>query len=169
MGREIRRVPKDWEHPKREDGDYIPLEKGPFSKVLSDWREDRDQWEKGLRRRWGFGDNPDTWIPIEGDMEFDDWVGGLPSPEEYMPEFAPGAATHLMMYEDCSEGTPISPAFATSEELARWLADNNASSFGSMTASYDQWLATIKVGSAISAVFDSKGFRSGVELNGDNK
>jgi len=49
-----------------------------------------------------------------------------------------------MMYETCTEGTPISPAFATPEELARWLADNEASAFGGMTASYEGWLRTIK-------------------------
>lgn len=42
-----------------------------------------------------------------------------------------------MIYETCSEGSPISPAFETPEELARWLTDN---SFGSMTATYEQWL-----------------------------
>jgi len=49
-----------------------------------------------------------------------------------------------MMYENTSEGTPISPPFETPEELARWLADNNASAFGGMTATYEQWLATCK-------------------------
>ena len=48
------------------------------------------------------------------------------------------------MYEDTSEGTPISPAFETPEELATWLAENKASSFADFTASYDAWLNIIK-------------------------
>jgi hypothetical protein len=69
-----------------------------------------------------------------------------------------------MMYETTSEGTPISPAFATPEELAHWLDDNDASSFAGMTASYEAWLATIKRGSAPSAIFTPQiGMISGVE------
>jgi len=71
-----------------------------------------------------------------------------------------------MMYETTSEGTPISPAFATPEELAQWLADNGASSFGSSTASYESWLRVAKGGWAPSAIMDQNGLRSGVEALG---
>lgn len=68
-----------------------------------------------------------------------------------------------MMYENTSEGTPISPVFETPEALARWLADNNASAFGGMGATYEQWLATCREGFAPSAVFSpSTGMISGV-------
>ena len=164
MGREIRMVPEGWEHPKKADGNYKPLMGYKFSKCLMEWEEDRDQWLKGLRRKWNI-EGPDSWVPIEADDYFSDYVNDKPNPEDYMPEFQEGTANHYMMYEDTSEGTPISPSFATPEELARWLADNGASSFGSMTASYEDWLATIKIGSAPSAVFDAKGFRSGVEAS----
>lgn len=93
----------------------------------------------------------------------------LPEDDELMPVFPEGSATQFMMYETWTEGTPISPSFSTPEELARWLADNGASSFGSMTASYDQWLATIREGSAYSMIADSKGMRSGVEFNAEDK
>ena len=61
--------------------------------------------------------------------------------------------THVQMYETSSgimlgdgprgRGTPISPEFATPEELARWLTDNRASWHGSRGGSYEQWLAVI--------------------------
>jgi hypothetical protein len=77
------------------------------------------------------------------------------------------------MYEDTSEGTPFSPAFATPEELARWLADTGASAFGDMTATYEQWLRTCKSGWAICAVLDGNKMMSGVEamvsLTGNTK
>jgi len=36
--------------------------------------------------------------------------------------------------------------FTTPKELARWLEDNNASSFGSSTTTYDEWLKFIEKG-----------------------
>lgn len=48
------------------------------------------------------------------------------------------------LWSTTSEGSPMSPVFATPEELARWLAVTGASKFGSTTASYDEWLAIIK-------------------------
>jgi len=72
------------------------------------------------------------------------------------------------MWETTSEGSPISPVFATPEELARWLADNGASTFGNNTATYDQWLAMVQSGWAMSAMFvPGKGVISGVEAVAD--
>lgn len=48
-----------------------------------------------------------------------------------------------MMYENTTEGTPISPAFFSAEELAHWLEDNGASWFGDQLASYAAWLLVI--------------------------
>lgn len=161
MGREIRMVPKGWEHPKNEKG-YIPLMGGPYSERVKSWDEENAQWQKGLRSNYEGG-----WQPKEEkykDMPFEEWDGARPVKEEYMPEWAPGEATMLMMYEDTSEGTPISPAFETPEELAHWLADNGASAFGDMTATYEEWLNTCKAGYAVGMVMDSKGLRSGVAL-----
>ena len=87
-----------------------------------------------------------------------------PDPADYMPEFPEGEATGWCMYETTSEGTPISPVFETPEELARWLADTGASSFGSSTATYEQWLSMIRAGWAPSAVATSEGVSSGVEF-----
>jgi hypothetical protein len=69
------------------------------------------------------------------------------------------------MWETTSKGSPMSPVFATPEELAKWLSDSGASSFGSDTATYDQWLAMIGAGWAMSAVNmnDGRGLISGVE------
>jgi len=68
------------------------------------------------------------------------------------------------LWETTSEGSPMSPVFSTPEELAEWLEFNKASSFGSMTCSYDQWLDFIRgPGWAPSAIFTpEEGLRSGV-------
>lgn len=68
------------------------------------------------------------------------------------------------MWENVSEGSPISPVFETPEELARWLTDEEASSFADRTATYEQWLRMIKGrGFASSAVLGLEGLKSGVE------
>ena len=160
MGREVRRVPAGWQHPKNEEGQYIALLAADYEADLKDWMEQKQHWDAGERSDFEGG-----WTPRVGEeltMPFHRWHGQCPDREEYMPIFPPGTATHLMMYETTSEGTPISPAFATPEELAHWLADNGASAFGDMTATYEEWLATCKRGSAVSAVLSDNGMESGV-------
>lgn len=70
------------------------------------------------------------------------------------------------MWETTSEGSPISPVFDTPEELAKWLADTNASAFGGQGASYESWLKMITSASgyAVSAMYSpATGIQSGVE------
>jgi hypothetical protein len=81
-----------------------------------------------------------------------------------MPAWPAHLRTHFQMYENTTEGTPISRPFATAEELARWLADHGASASGARMASYEQWLATIRDGSAPTFYASAAtGFISGVE------
>lgn len=137
MGREVRRVPANWQHPTDAHGALIPMHaRFPY---------DDDEIREGIADGWLTGEPPYYGIPV-------------------MPGWSDAERTHWQMYETCSEGTPISPAFATPEELAWWLADSGASAFGNMTASYSAWLATLRSGSAISAVVTSDGhLMSGVE------
>jgi hypothetical protein len=86
---------------------------------------------------------------------------------ESWKKFDPPAGKGWQMWETVSEGSPMSPVFSTAEELAHWLADNGASSFGHMTATYEQWLATIKSGSAVSAVMENGVMKSGVEAGAE--
>ena len=143
MGREIRMVPPGWEHPKDKRGKFIPLLKMTAGEY--------DAEAKAFKRR-DFSVMPSYFRPEYFDGTFEDWAGRR-QPTRRMPDFPAGTATHWMMYESTSEGTPISPAFATAEELARWLADTGASAMGSMTATYEQWLATCRAGWAPSAIF----------------
>ena len=117
MSREIRKVPANWQHPKNERGGFIPL--------YADFPYDGGDIAEGLRDGWLDASEPNYGLDV-------------------MPEWTAEEATHFMMYETCSEGTPISPAFATIEELAHYLADTGASAFGSQTADYDHWLRICK-------------------------
>lgn len=145
MGREVRKVRADWKHPRDErTGHHKPLFDG------ADYERRKNGWLATLAER--------------GLQETLEWEGNPPNQDDYMPDWPEAERTHYMMYEDTSEGTPISPAFATPEELARWLADNGASAFGSDTATYEQWLRVCNGGFAPSMVMDSNGIRSGVAL-----
>jgi hypothetical protein len=135
MGREVRRVPANWEHPKR-DGKHIPMH--------AHMKYSADEILEGLRDGWLKDEPPNYGLDI-------------------MPQWPDAERTHLQMYEDCSEGTPISPVMSTAEELARWLADNKASAFAGMTASYEAWLDTIRRGWAVFAANRNGRLESGVE------
>jgi len=141
MGREVRRVPATWEHPK-EDGRYKPL--------LEGYAAAKAEFEAKYKS--------------EGLQAALDYFGQAPNQDDYMPDWTEDEKTHFQMYETCSEGTPISPVMATPEELAHWLADNGASAFGSMTANYESWLRVCNGGYAPSAVVTDGVLKSGVEL-----
>ncbi len=131
MGREVRRVPPDWKHP----------EDRALYDTLRKRREELEQWERGLMPDYRGG-----WVKRTGlyaSMKAKDYFGSC-NKRDFMPDWPVEKCTHYQMYENTTEGTPISPVMSSPEELARWLADNNASAFGGMTASYEGWLATIK-------------------------
>jgi len=84
---------------------------------------------------------------------------GCPAFKKYNPPEGVG----FQLWETTSEGSPMSPVFDTPESLAEWLEANKVSSFASFTCSYDQWLDFIRgPGWATSAILDKNGFRSGV-------
>jgi hypothetical protein len=87
---------------------------------------------------------------------------------EAWQEFEPPAGDGWQMWESTSEGSPISPVCATAEALAQWLADHGASAFGRMTASYEEWLAMIGVGSSVASMVQGPtGALSGVAAVSD--
>ncbi len=158
MGREVRRVPAGWEHPRNERGFFIPLCDG-FGERVKEWDEGSAAWERG--------ESPSPALdPACPDTTYEDWDGPRPREEEYMPDWPDEERTHFMMYENVTEGTPISPAFATPEELARWLADSQASAFAGRGARYEQWLRVARGGYAPSCVLSPAGLQSGVEALG---
>ncbi len=72
--------------------------------------------------------------------------GTLPHPNEAIrklheewKEYEPPAGAGYQLWETCSEGSPISPVFASAEELADWCAEN-ATIFASEKTSRENWL-----------------------------
>jgi len=166
MGREIRMVPKDWEHPtyinEYRGEEARPMFNESFKAACAEWDESK--------RKWDNREDPYAKDEHYEKYTFEEWHGERPdNPDYYMPDWPADERTHLMMYENTSEGTPLSPAFETPEELARWLAGNGASSFGSFTASYEEWLTVCRGGWAPSGGIQDGEMMGGVELMHKNK
>lgn len=133
MGREARRVPANWQHPKDNlHGHFIGLHGGSYAERAKEWDEENAKWERG--------EFPDDADEGHRSRPYDQWDGPRPLSSDYMPDWPEAERTHIMMYETTSEGTPISPAFATPEELARWLTDTEAGYFADWPAPYHRWL-----------------------------
>lgn len=136
MGREVRRVPADWEHPKRDNGHYRPM----FDKS---YRVASEEWIAGMMK-WEAGDKPDSAGEI-GCRYYWEWYGAPPDADEgtYRErEWTPEEATHYQLYETTSEGTPISPIFDNLDDLCMWAAEN-ATTFASWKATKNEWRAML--------------------------
>lgn len=125
MGREIRRVIPNWEHPKKEypnhqtmrmEEGYQPLYDRCYREAADEWRREFAEWEGGERAA--------HFEESGTDYEFWDWNGMPPDKNYYRPEWKPEEMTWFQVYETVSEGTPVTPAFATQEELADYLVAN---------------------------------------------
>ena len=135
LSRAVRRVPLGWEHPTDARG-FVPLHDG-FAERVAAWDRDRAAWDRGER--------PDYARRGES-MTFEEWDGPRPQACDYMPEF--DAPDGLCMYEEITEGTPISAVYPDTDEgrdaMARELA---ASPGGIARLSVDEWREIIDGGS----------------------
>lgn len=66
------------------------------------------------------------------------------------------------VWEDVSEGSPISPVFKTKEELAKYMTDNTKENDVNYGATYEDWLTFIKVKYAPSFHYVNGTFKGGV-------
>ncbi len=111
MGREIRMVIPNWEHPKKEDGRYEPLYDKGFDSAFWEWAREYELWKKGKH-------------PQQEDYPYWEYAGGPPDPECCRPDWTEKDATWVQMYETVSEGTPVTPPFATKDELVNYLVEH---------------------------------------------
>jgi hypothetical protein len=119
MSREIRRVPPNWEHPTIQEYGKPrdqPMFDENFDDAFARWLNDfariraddltnaeREYWPRGLL----------------------DWLADYspPNPAYYRP-WKDEEATWWQLWQTVSEGSPVSPPFATKEELANYLAEH---------------------------------------------
>jgi len=127
MGREIRRVPPNWEHPKENvynyrgapEERYIPLYNSSYIESLNDWIKEHTEWENGTHKT--LVEEPEY---KENYPHYASYGGNPPSIESYRPEWKSEEMTWYQVYETVSEGTPVTPPFETKEELVNYLVEN---------------------------------------------
>lgn len=122
MGREIRRVPPNWEHPQR-DPEHDKYRHGGYQPMYDERFEDRfDRWLSDFDRiRAGNLDDLERECYPRG---LADWLldDGAPHDPAYYRPWSDDEATWYQAWETVSEGTPVSPPFATQDELIDYLA-----------------------------------------------
>jgi hypothetical protein len=127
MGREIRKVPGDWQHPRWTKDDCLREELIGKLRPIHD--EDYDtaaqEWIVNLKL-WDAGTHPDQQGKDRQEWKYYwDWDGGPPAKDCYRErKWTEAEATHFVVYETVSEGTPVTPAFATAQALIDHLVLN---------------------------------------------
>ena len=178
MGREIRRVPKGWEHPQNEYCKHFGgIEKahnryykpGDFSygkcfKPLydQDIEASAKEWIEGLNL-WLRGEHPDQ--KDGGASEFKyywEWAGNPPNPEFYRPAWKPEEMTCYQIYETVSEGTPVSPVFETLDQMRDWLIEQGYSEAVANGFVKDGWVPSM-------IYSPQTGVVSGIDISGLDK
>lgn len=138
MAYEIRKVPAQWQHPKDENGEYVGLfESSRFKRDTQRWDEENDMWSKGMR-----SDGRNQYVAIEPKyqhMSYVQWTQQRPVPEHYMPQWRNEERTHFQVYEDVTEGTPVSPVFDKAIDLLNWVIEANAKEGQDPAAEADFW------------------------------
>lgn len=115
MGREIRKVPPNWSHPTKQYGcevGFHPMFDETYADALREHEEARAKFD-----------------PEKEGCTFEEYHGEAPDPAYYRP-FEDAEATWVQMYETVSEGTPVTPPFATPEELVEHLVAEGESLAG---------------------------------------
>ena len=115
MGREIRMVIPDWEHPREDVFKYIPEPRMVKSFIpMHDETVDHafHEWFEEFieHRELTYG-------------EFCEYHGTPPDPKYYRPEWDEEPSWY-QVYETVSEGTPVTPPFSTRTELIDYLVAN---------------------------------------------
>lgn len=93
---------------------------------------------------WAMGSHPDQVNDEDRECSYEEQEGPPPVESDYMPFWEESKKTHYQMYEDTTEGTPISPVMDSAEKLALWLVENGASAFAGRTADYGWWMGAIE-------------------------
>jgi hypothetical protein len=116
MGREIRKVPPNWDHPKQEgayDDRLQPMYDSTFAEAAAEWKAEYEKWEAGER--------PSYCTAEHATLEYWEYDSSPPDRDYYRP-WQDDEATWFQVWETVSEGTPVTPPFATRAELVDYLA-----------------------------------------------
>lgn len=144
MGREIRRVPKDWEHPRGDNGNYKPMYDSAYQEAAADWAKEFREWQDGTHKHF-------CKYPESKTLYYWEWCGSPPDEEYHRPSFS-AEATHYQVYETVTEGTPDSPVFETKDELTDWLVSEGHSRAAAEGFAKAEWAPSMTFSSATGVV-----------------
>lgn len=114
MGREIRLVPPNYQHTARNQHGHF---KSMFDKTF---KQACDEWDAG-EAEWLAGTSEESKKYKSKYPHYADWNSARPdNPENYRP-WEDSEGTWFQVWETVSEGSPVTPAFATKEELVEYL------------------------------------------------
>ena len=125
VGREIRRGPKGWKHPRGGKGGFLSMHDQDHGSAAREWLARLKKWESGKdpnRKKAG----------KDGIRYYWDWDAMPPDKERYRPKFDSKPVCY-QIYETVSEGTPMlgenlpSPVFETLKRLIDWLVEQGYS------------------------------------------
>jgi len=94
---------------------YKPLHDRDYDAEAREWMDAAAKWHRGE------GDDLADAADIAAHPFYWEWHGMPPEKEDYAPNWPEAERTHVQMYETVSEGTPVSPVFASLAELADWM------------------------------------------------
>ena len=127
MGREVKRVPMDFDYPLRHIW-YGYL----FSFCYEEYEDGCERCKEFARI---MGIPPKLYKNIPNDNPCPDW-------RKYF-KVDPPTGEGYQLWGTTSEGEPRSPVFKTPEELAEWCAENDTV-FGNIKATKEEWLKMIQ-------------------------
>lgn len=114
-------VPPNWSHPKNDRGQLQPMYDRNFADVFADWLADFDRIRAG-----NLTDLERECYAEPGMNPLAEWLRdeGTPPNPTYYRTWRDDEATWLQVWETVSEGTPVTPPFATEGELVAYLVKN---------------------------------------------
>jgi hypothetical protein len=113
-------VPPNYQAPQtltRHGLEYQPKYNKTLAEEQAQWDKDNEAWNNGTHET--LVDDPELKIKYP---KYEDWTGKRPDDPKYYVDYDPDLCTWWQLYESVSEGTPVSPPFATKEELASYLS-----------------------------------------------
>jgi len=124
MGREIRQVPPNWEHPRNKCGHYKPMLDQTYARRI-------------FEHIWY-----DLPYYLKHPRYIKEWFEEWPNKEVSRPRWQQ-KPTHFQIYETVSEGTPVSPVFATEKEIVEWLITQGHSRHASEEFVKNKWVMSM--------------------------
>ena len=116
MGREIRRVPPNWEHPRDKQGRYLPLHDITHEEAMAKWTAQEELWN--------LGHHPSLLQhPEARGYSYEEWSDQRPNPQYHRPAFQE-EPTWYQVYENVTEGTPVTPPMPSLEDLEEHLVSS---------------------------------------------